>query len=499
MLGPISLIAILGLALVGVLVATGRRAWTARKSLAVISLVLLSFASTGLLKESINIWTVSLVVISIYQAVSITRLVKDRADYKDSKHWNFIRHNVRQTTLWLGGIQLVVANIYLLLDYYGQTAVIISVPALYVLAALQLAVAVVLTWSARRQLQTTRARSAELNIHDSGLPSVTVAIPARNEDAQLEACLTAVLASNYPKLEVLVLDDCSSDKTPEIIRNFAQSGVRFIGYEPGEEPSADSAWLAKNLAYDRLYRQASGSLILFCGVDIRLGRNSIRQLVAIMQRRQKTMVCVLPQNTRATRLPVVQAMRYARSGGFAAVKRSVTPEAHFARAAAAVIDGYGFIRSEFMNKSDKQGKDLRISSDKPSAEQYDTAILTRYPQLHRRIEMVLAVTVAEAVFLLTPLAVALGSLVTLHVALFAIAGLAFWLNLRAFSNLQRAIFPNLTQPAGLDFLSAVMTEIAILHYSMYKYEFSEVYWKGRNICYPVMRAIPHLPHLPKLP
>jgi hypothetical protein len=41
----------------------------------------------------------------------------------------------------------------------------------------------------------------------------------------------------------------------------------------------------------------------------------------------------------------------------------------------------------------------------------------------------------------------------------------------------------------------VAYDMAILHYSMWQYEFSEVDWKGRNICVPAMHVIPHLPKL----
>jgi hypothetical protein len=40
---------------------------------------------------------------------------------------------------------------------------------------------------------------------------------------------------------------------------------------------------------------------------------------------------------------------------------------------------------------------------------------------------------------------------------------------------------------------AVLYDIGLLNYSMLRYEFGEVLWKGRNVCIPVMRVIPHLP------
>ena len=60
------------------------------------------------------------------------------------------------------------------------------------------------------------------------VPSVSVCIPARNETHAMAECLERVLASDYPKLEILVFDDNSADDTSTIIRSFAQEGVRFV-------------------------------------------------------------------------------------------------------------------------------------------------------------------------------------------------------------------------------------------------------------------------------
>ncbi len=65
-------------------------------------------------------------------------------------------------------------------------------------------------------------------IDASELPSVTLAIPARNETHAIRETLTEAVASEYSRLEILVIDDCSQDRTPQIIRDFAHDGIRFI-------------------------------------------------------------------------------------------------------------------------------------------------------------------------------------------------------------------------------------------------------------------------------
>jgi hypothetical protein len=56
-----------------------------------------------------------------------------------------------------------------------------------------------------------------------------------------------------------------------------------------------------------------------------------------------------------------------------------------------------------------------------------------------------------------------------------------------------AVFAREHWTFALLFPFAVLSDVIMLHYSMRQYEFSEVIWKDRNICIPVMRAFPNLP------
>ena len=60
-------------------------------------------------------------------------------------------------------------------------------------------------------------------------PHVSVIITAYNEERDIAAKLENTLALDYPadKLEIIVASDCSSDRTDEIVRDFASRGVRL--------------------------------------------------------------------------------------------------------------------------------------------------------------------------------------------------------------------------------------------------------------------------------
>lgn len=468
----------------------------ARKALAWLSIAML-LLSIGWFQVAVpGIGSVCLAVVTVYSVVNMLRIIVGRANH------HYLFRTATDAAIWLGVAQVVLAY-YILMTashawpFDGWQA------HLYFVAGLQLIVAVANGVSTFRNLRKTALPPELPDISDSNLPTVTVAVPVRNEAGQLEACLTSVLASNYPKLEILAFDDNSHDSTPDIIRSFAHSGVRFL-----RSAAPSEGWLAKNQAYDNLARAASGQYILFYGADIRLGPRSIRQLVALMQYKDKHMLTIVPRNLLARQVPVVQAMRYyweiapprrlfhrppvlsscwlidrkalERYGGFAAARQSITPEAYLAYRAAADTDGYSFVRSD---------ERLAVTSEKSVNQQVATALLRRYPQVHRRPELVLMYSAGQAVFLLGAPALTIYGLFSGDMLLAVLAALATVLHIVAFGVIQRQIFAR--APAWMAyaaFLPAIAADIWYLNRSMLQYEFADVLWKDRSVSRPVMRG-----------
>lgn len=377
------------------------------------------------------------------------------------------------------------------------------------LAILQLAVALGILIITGKNTYKTRYKQGKQFYADKELPSLSVLIPARNETFDLEECLRSALASDYPKLEIIVLDDCSQLKTSEIIKAFAHDGVRFV---KGEEPH--DRWLAKNQAYQKLYEEASGELVLFCGVDVRFGPNAIKALVTELLNRDKEMISVLPRRLSGSLAGAfIQPMRYwwelsiprklfnrppvlsttwlikrktlKKLGGFGSVSHSIIPEGFYARELIKT-NGYSFIRSN---------DTLDIQTRKAYVEQRATALRTRYPQLRRRPENVLLLVVAELSLLLGPFigfvyAVIVGDMVVAIVSLAA----AMILVINHIFIVQLTSPPNVVV-ALISLPLEVLTEVVISLVSMVRYEFGKVDWKDRNICIPVMHVVPHLPKL----
>jgi hypothetical protein len=474
--------------------------WRARKVLAPIVLMLTTFASGSITLWYPNVFSVLFLLVSLYRVFNMVRVAQGRM------HEAYLRRATRRTGLVLMSVQLIVVVGWWAWERWHTNSQL----SWAVLGVLQVAVALLFLAATIRRLRRT---SWPLNItymSDAELPTVSVAIPARNETEDLEECLRSVLASDYPKLEVLVLDDCSQTRrTSEIIRGFAHDGVRFI---QGGEPAP--TWLPKNQAYDRLAKEASGEYILFCGVDVRFSPDSLRRLLSLMVSKHKEMASILPWRPEKAGAALTQSMRYwwelvpprrffqrppvlstcwiigrkvlGHSGGFSAVARSITPEAFFARHAVQ-DDAYSFIRASAVSG---------IVSLKTAREQRETAIRTRYPQLHRRPENVFIVTMAELIFLILPFVLAIvgfwtsiGWAAQLLATLAAVALITTYELLAFTTRTGNQLFGLIGLPIG------VLYAAGLLHYSMWQYEFSMVDWKGRNICIPAMHVIPHLPVL----
>lgn len=155
------------------------------------------------------------------------------------------------------------------------------------------------------------------------VPSVSVCIPARNEMHAMERCLENVLASDYPKFEVIVLDDSSVDQTPVLIKSFAHAGVRFVEGSP-----LTAGWLGKNHALEGLLHEASGKYILYLCVDTQIERSTISQLVAYAEHERAAMVSVLPRREDGYRFSVLfSPLRYVWELLLASPKRPATASA----------------------------------------------------------------------------------------------------------------------------------------------------------------------------
>ena len=112
-------------------------------------------------------------------------------------------------------------------------------------------------------------------------PEVSVLVPARNEEDNIEACVRSLLGQQYPNFEVRVLDDNSTDRTWRILQQLASEDDRLIILKGNPLP-AD--WLGKHWACYQLAQTATAELLLFTDADTRHHpltlQNSVTALIA---------------------------------------------------------------------------------------------------------------------------------------------------------------------------------------------------------------------------
>ncbi len=112
-------------------------------------------------------------------------------------------------------------------------------------------------------------------------PSISVLIPARNEEDTIGICLKSMQQQHYPEYEIIVLDDGSTDKTAEIVREIA-SGDKRIRLLAGSPLPGN--WLGKNWACHQLSEQASGEVLIFADADTWHNENALRNTIGWMRR-----------------------------------------------------------------------------------------------------------------------------------------------------------------------------------------------------------------------
>jgi hypothetical protein len=121
---------------------------------------------------------------------------------------------------------------------------------------------------------------------------VSILVPARNEAANIAACLDAALASSGVAVEVVVMDDGSTDATAEIVRGYAARDAR-VRLE--QAPPLPPGWTGKVHACARLAEAARGTHLLFIDADVRLAPDAAARMAGHAARHGIGMVTGVPR------------------------------------------------------------------------------------------------------------------------------------------------------------------------------------------------------------
>lgn len=105
-------------------------------------------------------------------------------------------------------------------------------------------------------------------------PTVSISVPAYNEEAQIEELIKSLLALDYPKdrLQILVVSDASEDRTDEIVRKYADHGIELLRLE-----GRGGKTKAENAAAEHL----TGEIVVNTDASIRIRPDALKLLIAV--------------------------------------------------------------------------------------------------------------------------------------------------------------------------------------------------------------------------
>lgn len=155
-----------------------------------------------------------------------------------------------------------------------------------------------------------------LPLFQIGIPSalrgrkpVSVLIPARDEAGGIEAAIDAALASNGVDIEVVILDDHSTDDTPNILTKKSANDprVRFQTSQP-----LPNGWNGKQYACKQLAELATHNTIVFMDADVRLAVDGLAKMVDYRDRKNIALLSAFPNQITGTLLEkaIIPMMHY---------------------------------------------------------------------------------------------------------------------------------------------------------------------------------------------
>lgn len=107
-------------------------------------------------------------------------------------------------------------------------------------------------------------------------PKVSIIVPIRNEEKSIGNCIDSLLNQDYPNFELILVNDKSTDRTPDILKQYSEreQKVRVVNleYKPDN-------WIGKSWACLQGYLHSDGEILLFTDADTYHMKNTLRLAV----------------------------------------------------------------------------------------------------------------------------------------------------------------------------------------------------------------------------
>ena len=142
-------------------------------------------------------------------------------------------------------------------------------------------------------------------------PGVSLIVPARNEEQTLGPAIRSRLDDGYPTLEVVLVDDRSTDGTGAVVDGIAAADPRVRALHVTSLPPG---WLGKLHAMSEGLRLATGEWLLFSDADVHLAPGTLERAVRYAEANRLDHLSILPQLRPATWLVDTALASFARTG-----------------------------------------------------------------------------------------------------------------------------------------------------------------------------------------
>jgi hypothetical protein len=117
-------------------------------------------------------------------------------------------------------------------------------------------------------------------LRDDECPPISIIFAARNEEEKLASALATLVAIDYPNLQIIAVDDRSTDATARILDEFDTRHLRLKAVHIKELPPG---WLGKPHALLKGYDVSTGELIVFTDADVKFTADSLRRIVGLFR------------------------------------------------------------------------------------------------------------------------------------------------------------------------------------------------------------------------
>jgi hypothetical protein len=179
------------------------------------------------------------------------------------------------------------------------------------LAAFGLAYALSSTWGTALVVRGVPVLLRDRSPSPGRWPRVSLIVPARNEVETLGPAMRSRLAEGYPALEVVLVDDRSTDGTGALVDTIAAEDPRVRALHVDSLPPG---WLGKLHAMSEGLRRATGEWILFSDADVHLAPGTIARAVSLAEAQRLDHLSILPQLDPATWLVDAALASFTRTG-----------------------------------------------------------------------------------------------------------------------------------------------------------------------------------------